>query len=63
MSWVAAPGDPVETDDVIRAAAGSTISQDFNVWIAARFHRRVAAAFARLPCPYRVPKSELWRDG
>jgi len=40
---------------VIRAAAGSTISQDFKVWIAARFHRCVAAAFAAitvsLACP------------
>lgn len=36
-TWRAAPGDPDETDRVIRAAAGGEISQaDFREWIAAR---------------------------
>lgn len=36
-SWVPAPGDPGETDRVIRGVASSELSQaDFRAWIAAR---------------------------
>ena len=36
-TWVPAPGDPTETDDVIRGVASSDLSQaDFREWIAAR---------------------------
>ncbi len=36
-TWVPAPGDPDETDQVIRAAAGGEMSEaDFRDWIAAR---------------------------
>lgn len=36
-TWLPAPGDPGETDEVIRAAAGGQISEaDFRDWIAAR---------------------------
>ena len=36
-TWVAAPGDPDETDQVIREVASGDMSQaDFREWIAAR---------------------------
>jgi death-on-curing protein len=36
-TWVPAPGDPDETDQVIRGVASSELSQaDFREWIAAR---------------------------
>ncbi|HET6683973.1 MAG TPA: Fic family protein [Gaiella sp.] len=36
-SWVPAPGDPDETDQVIRAVAASEISQeDFLIWMSER---------------------------
>lgn len=36
-TWVPAPGDPDETDEVIRGVASSELSQaDFRDWIAAR---------------------------
>ena len=36
-TWVPAPGDPAETDDVIRGVASSDLSQAiFREWIAAR---------------------------
>jgi death on curing protein len=36
-TWVPAPGDPDETDQVIRGVAGNELSQaDFRDWIAAR---------------------------
>jgi death-on-curing protein len=36
-TWVAAPGDPDETDRVIRAVASGELSEtDFREWIAAR---------------------------
>jgi death-on-curing protein len=36
-TWVSAPGDPDETDHVIRGVASSDLSQqDFREWIAAR---------------------------
>jgi death-on-curing protein len=36
-TWVVAPGDPDETDEVIRAVASGELSQaDFRDWIAAR---------------------------
>jgi len=36
-TWVPAPGDPDETDQVIRAVASGDVSQaDFREWIAAR---------------------------
>jgi death-on-curing protein len=36
-SWLPAPGDPDETDRVIRAAASGELSEaDFRDWIAAR---------------------------
>jgi death-on-curing protein len=35
--WLVAPGDPEETDQVIRAVASGEVSQaDFRDWIAAR---------------------------
>jgi death-on-curing protein len=38
--WVPAPGDPDETDEVIRQVASSTISEaDFREWIAERCGR------------------------
>jgi len=36
-TWVAAPGDPDETDHIIRGAASSDVSEaDFREWIAGR---------------------------
>lgn len=37
-TWLPAPGDPDETDQVIRAVAGGEVSEaDFRDWIAARW--------------------------